>query len=480
MTTAIVVGSGANGLAAAISLARNGIDVTVLESAETVGGGLRSSEEILPGLIHDHCAAFHPIAAGSRFLRGLGLERHGVRWAHAEIDCAHPLDGSRAGVLHRSVEQNPAGLDRDGDLWRTLFARTSRGFDSLGDDIMGPLLRIPSHPLRLARFGIPTTIPASLLARLFRTDEGRGLFGGIAAHTFRPLHRPLTSAIGIGIATAGHRYGWPVVVGGSGVLTTALVAILDGYGGKVETGVHVRSLADLPAADIVMLDLSPTAAAAVAGDRLGNGVRRGLERFRFGPGAFKVDFAVAGGVPWANPEVGRAGTVHLGGDFAEVAASERAIQRGVMPDRPFVLVGQQYVADPSRSAGDTHPLYAYAHVPAGYQGDATEAITAQIERFAPGFRERILGTAVRSATDMARDNPNFVGGDICTGAKDMRQLIFGPRTTLEPYRLGAPGLYLCSAATPPGPGAHGMCGANAAEVALRDLHSGRLTPGAPS
>ena len=469
MSTAVVVGSGPNGLAAAITLAERGVDVTVLEAADAIGGGVRSSEGIVDGLVHDHCAAIHPMAVGSAFLSRLALERHGLQWRWPEIDCAHPLDGGDAGLLHRSVADTAAGLGADGPRWQLAFGEPSAGFDALSQDIMGPLLRVPKHPVALARFGAPTVLPASVFARLFRTRTARALFGGVAAHTFQPLHRPLTSAIGLGIITAGHRYGWPVAHGGSQAITDALAAVLAELCVKVQTGIHVESVAQLPSADVTMFDLAPTAVADILGDRLPRRVAEGFRRFRYGPGAFKVDFAIEGPVPWANPKVGSAGTVHLGGDFDEVAATEREIHAGRMPQRPFVLVGQQYVADPERSVGNINPVYSYAHVPPGYSGDATEAIVAQFERFAPGFRDRIVGMQVRSTTEMSVYNPNYVGGDICTGAKDLRQLVFGPRTTLQPYRLGVPGMFICSAATPPGPGAHGMCGFNAAALALGHL-----------
>lgn len=467
MSTAVVVGGGPNGLAAAITLAGRGVDVTVLEACDEIGGGVRSSSE--GGLVHDQCAAIHPMAVGSAFLSGLGLDRHGLRWRWPEIDCAHPLDGGGAGLLHRSVEATAAALGEDGGRWRAAFGGPAARFDVLSQDIMGPLLRVPKNPLALARFGAPTVLPAAVFARLFRTPQARALFGGVAAHTFQPLHHPLTSAIGLGIITAGHRHGWPVAEGGSQAITDALAAVLAELGVKVETGVHVTSAAQLPPADVTMFDIAPTAVADILGDRLPRRVAHGFRRFRYGPGAFKVDFAVEGPVPWSNPQVGRAGTVHLGGDFDEIAATERDIHAGRMPRRPFVLVGQQYLADPSRSSGNVNPVYSYAHVPHGYTGDATEAIIGQFERFAPGFRERIVGMAVRSTTEMSVYNPNYVGGDICTGAKDIRQLVFGPRTTLQPYRIGVPGMFICSAATPPGPGAHGMCGANAAEQALTFL-----------
>jgi phytoene dehydrogenase-like protein len=470
VSTAFVVGAGPNGLAAAVTLARAGVQVTVVEAADEIGGGTRSSEAILPGLLHDHCSAIHPMAVGSPFLTGLGLDRYGLSWRLPEIDCVHPLDGGGAGVLYRSVDATADGLGSDGSRWRALFAGPSARFDALSEDIMGPLLRLPHHPLTLARFGAPTVLPASALARWFRTNQAQALFGGVAAHAFRPLHYPMTSAIGLGILTAGHRHGWAVAAGGSQSITNALAALLEDLGGKIVTDTRIYTVSQLPPADVVMFDLAPEAVASILGDRLPGRIGKAYRRFRRGPGAFKVDFAVDGGVPWTNPEARRAGTVHVVGSFAELAATERDIHAGRMPERPFVLVGQQYLADPERSVGNVHPVWTYAHVPNGYTGDATTAIIAQIERFAPGFRDRIIGHTVRSTTQMATYNSNFVGGDIMTGAKDIRQLTFGPRITLSPYRVGLPGMYICSAATPPGPGAHGMCGYNAAQTALAELN----------
>lgn len=469
MSSAVVVGAGPNGLAAAVTLARNGVDVTVLEAADEIGGGTRSGEAILPGLLHDHCSAIHPMAVGSSFLRSLDLARYGLRWRLPEIDCAHPLDGGSAGVLYRSVAETAAGLGADGSLWRLLFDSPAKAYDVLSEDILGPLLRVPRHPIRLARFGIPALAPASLLSRLFSTDEAKALFGGVAAHAFHPLHRPLSASIGLGIITAGHRHGWAVAEGGSRRITDAMAALLRDLGGKIETGVPVRTIWDLPRADVTIYDLAPTAVADILGERLPPRVARAYRRFKYGPGAFKVDFAVEGGVPWAAAAAQRAGTVHVGGTYAEIAATERQIHAGRMPERPFVLVGQQYLADPQRSVGDIHPVFTYAHVPHGYSGDASGAIIAQIERFAPGFRDRIVGTAALSAPRFADYNANYVGGNILTGAKNVPQLVFGPRPTLQPYDVGIPGHYICSAATPPGPGAHGLCGANAAARALRHL-----------
>ncbi|WP_052669723.1 phytoene desaturase family protein [Nitriliruptor alkaliphilus] len=480
MATATVVGSGPNGLAAGVALARGGVEVTVLEAASTPGGGTRSSRTALPGLVIDHCSAIHPMAVGSPFLTGLGLERYGLRWRQPEIDCVHPLDGGTAGVLHRSVERTAECLGADGDRWLRLLAGPSAGYDALAEDILGPLLRVPRHPLRLARFGVPAALPATVLARWFRTEEARALFGGVAAHAFRPLHRPLSSSIGLGILAAGHRHGWAVAEGGSQRIADALVALLGDLGGSVHTGVEVRSLRDLPPADVTIWDLAPDAVTRVVGDRLPRRTRRAYRRFRRGPAAYKVDFAVEGGVPWTVEAARRAGTVHLGGTFDEVAQAERDVVAGRMPARPFVLVGQQYLADPQRSSGDLHPLWAYAHVPHGHPGDVAPAIVAQIERFAPGFTDRVRGTVVHTPTDFAAENANFAGGDIMTGSKDLPQLVLGPRPTLHPYDLGLPGHFVCSAATPPGPGAHGMCGAHAAARALRHLRRRGVLTASPT
>ena len=372
---------------------RRGCDRAGSRRARSAGAPA-PARRFFPGLLHDHCSAIHPMAVGSPFLAGLGLERYGLTWRLPEIDCVHPLDDGRAGVLYRSVEATADGLGIDHWRWRRLFSRTSRRFDALSDDIMGPLLRVPHHPLTLARFGAPTVLPASTIARWFRTTEARALFGGVAAHAFRPLHYPMTSAIGLGILTAGHRHGWPVAAGGSQSITNAIAALLADLGGKVETGVRIDAVSQLPPADVTMFDLAPEAVADILGDRLPPRIARAYRRFRRGPGAFKVDFAVEDGVPWTNPAARRAGTVHLAGTYAELAATERDVHAGRMPERPFVLVGQQYLADPQRSVGNIHPVWAYAHVPNGYTGDATAAIIAQIERFAPGFRDRVIGQTV--------------------------------------------------------------------------------------
>jgi phytoene dehydrogenase-like protein len=472
VSTATVVGSGPNGLACAVALARAGVEVTVLEAAETIGGGTRSAELTLPGLVHDVCAAGLPMAAASPFFRSLGLERHGLEWCQPEVDLAHPLDGGDAAVMVRSLAETAAGLGEDGPAWRRLFESSSSHFDALNEDLMEPVLHRPRHPLLLARFGIPAAAPASLLTRGFKTAGARALFGGVAAHSFSPLTRPLSAAVGMALIATGHSVGWPVAGGGSQSLADALVAELRENGGRVETGVRVSALAELDSPDVVAFDLAPGAVAAIAGERLPSRVARAYRRYKHGPAAFKVDLAVEGGVPWTAEACRRAGTVHAIGSFEEAVAGERDVNRGRMPARPFVLVCQQYLADPRRSAGDIHPIWAYAHVPNGYDGDGETAVLDQIERFAPGLRERIVATSTRSPAEFAAHNLNYVGGDIVCGANTPWQMAIRPRLALDPYATGIPGHYICSAATPPGGGVHGMGGYNAAQSALRYLARG--------
>jgi phytoene dehydrogenase-like protein len=474
MSTAVVIGSGPNGLAAAIRLAQSGIEVTVLESYDRPGGGTRTSELTLPGLLHDDCAAFHPTGVVSPFLSTLGLDRFGLEWLWPELDLVHPLDDGRAGVLSRDLQVTLASLGDDARSWRRLFEPLTRHFDDLLDDIFRPIVHLPKHPLALTRFGLHAVLPATWTARRWDDDPARALYMGVAAHAFSRLDTPLSGSVGLMLAAAGHRAGWPVAKGGTESISAAMIGLLTELGGSVKTGVTVTSLDQLRdldgrTPDVVMLDTAPDAVVRIVGDRVPGRVRRAFERYRFGPAAFKVDFAIEGDVPWSNQDARRAGTLHLGGSAAEIAASEAATVRGDMPDRPFVLVGQQYLADPSRSAGSANPLWSYAHVPHGFTGDATEHVVRQIERFAPGFRERILATATRSAPEMASYNANYVGGDISAGANTAKQIALRPRTTLNPYKIGVRGVYLCSSSTPPGGGVHGMCGFNAAETALREL-----------
>lgn len=473
MTTAVVVGAGPNGLAAAIHLARHGVDVQVLEARDTIGGGARSGELTVPGVIHDHCSAFHPLGVGSPFWAAIDLQRYGLTWKWPDVDCAHPLDDGTAGVLYRSIEATAAGLGPDGKRWQRAVGDLAAGFDELAEDLLRPVLNMPRHPIRLARFGPRAALPAAAMARRFHTERARALFGGAAAHVYTRLDRPLTASLGLMILASGHRHGWPVARGGSGSITKALAAALDAYGGTVATGVTVTSRRDIPDADIVMLDLSPAAVLGIYGDVMPTRINRSYRRYRAGSSAFKVDFAIEGDVGWTNPDCRRAGTVHLGGTFAEIADTERQRAQGTMVQRPFVLVGQQYLADPSRSVGNINPIWAYAHVPFGYTGDATAAVIDQIERFAPGFRDRIVATVSTSTTELQTYNRNFIGGDIIGGANDRLQVIFRPRVAVDPYAIGVPGVYLCSQSAPPGAGIHGLCGYHAAESALRWLRKRR-------
>ena len=466
---AIVVGAGPNGLAAGIHLARQGVDVQVLEGADTIGGGSRSGELTVPGVIHDHCSASHPLGVGSPFWKEIDLPRYGLTWKWAEIDCAHPLDDGTAGVLYQSVEATAAGMGRDGTRWRAAVGDLAAGFDELAEDLLRPAIHIPRHPVRLAALGPRAVLPATTMARWFRTEQARAVFGGAAAHMFTRLDRPLTASLGLMFLAGGHRYGWPVAQGGSGSIIAALAAALSAHGGTITTGVTVTSRRDIQDAEIVMLDLSPAQVLALYGDAMPSRIKRSYRRYREGSSAFKVDFVIEGDIPWTNPDCRRAGTVHLGGTFAEIADTERQRAQGKMVQRPFMLVGQQYLADPSRSAGNLNPIWAYAHVPFGYDGDATGAVVDQIERFAPGFRDRVIATVSKSTAQLEAYNPNYIGGDIIGGANDRLQVIFRPRIALDPYAIGVPGVYLCSQSAPPGAGIHGLCGYYAAESALKWL-----------
>jgi len=474
MTTAVVVGSGPNGLTAAIRLAKAGVEVTVLEAQDRPGGGTRSSELTLPGLLHDDCAAFHPTGVASPCFASLGLERHGLRWLWPEVELAHPLDDGRAGIATRDLAASAAALGVDERRWLRTFGAAVRSFDDLIGEVFQPVAHVPRHPVTLSRFGMKALLPATVLARRFRDEPARALFMGVAAHKFGRLDRPLSASVGLMLTAAAHAVGWPVAEGGTESITRALLAELASYGGKVQTSVRVtslRQLRDLSGSDpdVVVLDTAPAGVLEIVGDRLPGRVHRALARYSYGPAAFKVDFAVEGDIPWTNPDCRRAGTLHLGGSAAEVAAIEAAVERGEMPDRPFVLLGQQYLADPSRSQGSANPVYAYAHVPHGWTGDATEAVIGQVERFAPGFRDRILATSTRTPAELEAYNANYVGGDISAGANTAQQIAFRPRPTLNPYALGVEGVYLCSSATPPGAGVHGMGGLHAAEAALARL-----------
>lgn len=470
---AVVVGSGPNGLAAAVLLARAGRSVTVYEASDTIGGGTRSSELTVPGLVHDECSAVHPFGAASPYLASLPLAEHGLRWRWPEVDLAHPLDDGTAAVMVRDLDRTCEGLGADGRTWRRLVGPLVDRFDELAGDVLGPVLRWPDHPALMARFGLRAAAPATLLARAFGTEAARALWGGNAAHLFHRLGLPLSSSVGLMLVAAGHVHGWPVAEGGSAAISGALASLLRAHGGTIVTGRAIRSWDELPTGAAVLFDTTPSSAAAVLGERLPRRTARAYRRFRHGPGAYKVDLAVRDGIPWAAAAARRAGTVHVGGTFDEIADAERATTRGVVASRPFVLVAQQSVADPSRAVGDLHPVYAYAHVPAGWDGDGEQVVIDQIERFAPGFRERIAAVTTRSPAGLASRNPNLLGGDVTGGANGPLQLVARPRLARDPYATGVPGVFLCSASTPPGAGVHGMAGHHAARRALRWLESTR-------
>ena len=464
---AVVIGSGPNGLSAAVRLAEAGRSVLVLEAADQVGGGTRSAELTLPGYVHDVCAAVHALGVSAPAMSLETLGQHGLRWIRPEIPLAHPLDGGRAGVLHHSIDDTAVGLGVDGRSWQRLFRPLVENWQQLLPQLLGPVLSVPRHPAALGRFGVAAVQPATWVAKRFRTDEAAALFGGCAAHAILPLTRPLTTAFGLMLAGSAHADGWPVAAGGSQAVADALAARLKGLGGELRTGVLVRSMADLPEHGVALFDTNPAQLASIAGDALPARYRKRLERFHHGPGAFKVDYALDGPVPWQNDDCRRAGTVHVVGTFAELVAAEADVAAGRMPDGPYVLVVQPTVFDPSRAPEGKHTLWAYAHVPHGYDGDATDAIERQIERFAPGFRELVLARHVTAPRGLEAYNPNYVGGDIAGGAHSGLQLVFRPTLALRPYVTPNPSLFLCSASTPPGAGVHGMCGLHAADRALR-------------
>ncbi|MEN8376116.1 MAG: NAD(P)/FAD-dependent oxidoreductase, partial [Gemmatimonadota bacterium] len=455
---AVIVGAGPNGLVAGIELARRGIRVTVLEAAESVGGGLRSASLTEPGYVHDMCASVFPMGVGSPALSALPLQEHGLRWVHPDVPLAHPLDGGRATVLHRSLGETASGLGRDGAAYRRLVGGLAARWWDFARDALGPI-GVPRSPLLLARFAMHAVRSAASLARYaFREEEARALFAGCAAHSFLPLENGPSAAFGTVLLAAGHAVGWPFVGGGSQRLADALTSLLRAHGGEVRTGVRVDALEDLPDADAVLLDLAPAQLVAMAGNRLPERYRSALEAFEYGPAVFKLDWALDAPIPWAAEACRRAGTVHVGGTLDEIAAAERAVWEGRAAERPFVLLAQPSLFDPERAPAGRHTAWAYCHVPPYYAGDATAAIEAQIERFAPGFEARVLARSVRGPAQIERDNPAYVGGHVVGGVPTFRQLLMRPTPSLRPYVTPLPNVYLCSQYTPPGGGAHGMCG----------------------
>lgn len=466
---AVVVGSGPNGLAAAITLAQAGLRTVLREAQPTVGGGLRSAELTLPGFVHDVCAAVHPLALSSPFFRSLPLAQFGLEWIEPDAPLAHPLDGGTAAVLEQSVEATARGLGDGGASWRRLHGAFARAWDDLSVDVLASPLHIPASPVLMARFGALALLPATLVARGLRGVAARALFAGNAAHSFLALDAPGTAAFGLLLGAAAHAVGWPIARGGSQRFADALAAYFRSLGGEVQTDAPLTSLDELGAPRIVMLDLGPRQFARIGGQRLPDRYRRALERYRYGAAAFKVDWALDGPVPWASPTCARAATVHLGGTLEEIAASEAAHERGELHDRPFVLFVQPTLFDPSRAPAGRHTGWAYCHVPNGWRTDATDHIERQVERFAPGFRDRILARSTISPAQFEERNANLIGGDINGGRMDLLQVVRRPVLRPSPYRTPLRGVYLCSASTPPGGGVHGMGGYHAARAALADL-----------
>ncbi len=465
---AIIVGSGPNGLAAAITLARAGRSVLVFEAKETIGGGVRSKELTLPGFVHDVCSAIHPLGLGSPFMRSLPLEQYGLQWIHPAAPLAHVLDGGTAVVLERSLEDTSATLGPDAAAYRRLMTPLTAHWDIIAAATLGPLRpALVSHPLMLAHFGLHAIRSASGLGQsLFAGERARALFAGLSAHSMMPLEQPLTAGFGLMLGVAGHAVGWPMPRGGSQKIVDAMAAYLRSLGGEIVTGVQVKSLDTLPPARAILCDVTPRQLIAIAGQRLSPAYLRQLQRYRYGPGVFKIDYALDGPIPWKAEECARAGTVHVGGTLSEVAAAERAVAKGKHPEKPFLLVAQQSLFDPTRAPQGKHTLWAYCHVPNGSTFDMTERIETQIERFAPGFRDRILARHVMNTVELEQYNANYIGGDINGGVQDLWQFFTRPTIRLVPYSTPVKGLYICSSSTPPGGGVHGMCGYFAAQAAL--------------
>lgn len=466
---AIVIGSGPNGLAAAIKLAQEGFSVAVFEAKKTIGGGMRSSELTLPGFIHDICSAIHPLGLGSPFLSTLPLKEHGLHWIHPLAPLAHPFDDGTAAILERSIEETCKTLSIDATAYKRLMKPLVSNWDNLSSDLLGPL-HFPRHPLAMARFGIKAIRSAEGLSKsLFKGDRAPGFFAGLAAHSILPLDKALTAAFGLILGILGHAIGWPIPQGGSQSIANALASYFLSLGGKIFTEVNVENLDELPASRVILCDTSPKQLLKIAGHRLPSGYKSKLESYRYGPGVFKLDWALNGPIPWKAKECFRAGTVHLGGLSEEIVKSEHEIWKGNHPEKPYVLIAQQSLFDSTRAPEGKHTGWGYCHVPNGSNFDMTDRIEAQIERFAPGFRDCIIARAKRSAIEFEQYNSNYVGGDINGGIQDIFQLFTRPTARLVPYSTPVEGLYICSCSTPPGGGVHGMCGYHAACAASKLL-----------
>jgi phytoene dehydrogenase-like protein len=466
---AVVVGSGPNGLAAAIRLAQEKLSVLVIEANETIGGGARSAELTLPGYVHDVCSSVHPLAVGSPFFRRLPLEQFGLKWIQPEIPLAHPLDGNRAAALYRPVERTANELGADGRAYEKLMGPLVSHWENLAAEFLRPMVRLPRHPIQFARFGLRGLRSASGLARSWFCEEpARGLFGGLAAHSFLPLEQMASASFGLVLGMAGHAVGWPIPEGGSQQIAKALASYFKSLSGEIITGWRVEGVEELPNARMVLLDLTPRQLLRLLGDKLPPGYRNRLENFEYGPGVFKMDFALDGPIPWAAELCRRAGTVHVCGTLDEIARAERAAVNGAHPEKPFVLLSQPSVFDSTRAPQGKHSVWVYCHVPNGSSFDMAPRVEAQIERFAPGFRDRILARHTENCADLEKKNANLVGGSINGGANDLWHLLARPVLRPAPYRMPIPGFYICSSSTPPGGGVHGMCGYYAAETAIKD------------
>jgi len=472
VSDAVVIGSGPNGLAAAIALAQQGYSVLVVEAAESVGGGTRSAALTQPGFVHDVCSAVHPMAVGSPFFQTLPLADHGLEWIHPETPFAHPLTDRTAVALERSVDATADALGPDARAYRRLMAPLAAGANDLFRDLLGPF-SIPRRPFLALRFGLRAIHSAAGLSRSwFRSDGARALIAGLAAHAVMPLERSPTAAIALMLGVAGHAVGWPFPRGGAQKIADALASYFRTLGGRIELGRKVESIDEFATARAILLDVTPQQVIALAGHKLPARYRRALARYRYGPGVFKVDWALSGPIPWRAAECRRAGTVHIGGTLEEVADAERAPWRGTHPDRPFVLLAQPSVFDPTRAPDGKHTAWGYCHVPSGSTVDMTKHIEAQVERFAPGFRDLVLARHTMDTVAMQVHNPNYVGGDITGGVADWWQLFTRPVARLNPYTTPLRNLFICSASTPPGGGVHGMCGYFAARAATRHLRRG--------
>jgi phytoene dehydrogenase-like protein len=464
---AVVVGAGPNGLSSAIVLAQAGLSVVVLEANATAGGGARSAELTIPGFIHDTCSAIHPMALVSPFFGSLPLAKYGLEWRYSPAAIAHPLDDGTAATLEQSLDATVRGLGEDGEAWRRFMSPFAAHATELFDEILRPLRLVPRHPFVLAHFGLQALRSATAVAKRFRTAGARALWAGCAAHAFLPLEQHGSASFGIALALAGHATGWPCARGGSVAITDALVAHLQSLGGEVQTSHRVRSMRDVPPSRVVIFDVTPRQLANIAGDELPSRYVKKLTRFRYGPGVFKVDYALDGPIPWRAPECARSATVHLGGTLEEIADHERGIWKGRASDHPFVLVAQQSLFDDTRAPAGKHTAWAYCHVPHGSAENMADRIEGQIERFAPGFRDLVLARHTMSSAQYEEHDANFIGGDIAGGANNLLQFVTRPFPSLDPYATPNRRIYIGSSSTPPGGGVHGMCGYWAARSALR-------------